>query len=89
MRETLLETAERGDLPLLVERLAAAQKNFISSIMDIDDQLIDEALWYARAGDLEEAKLRLRLRIRPKWHSEDECKAAYKKAMAAKRARAA
>lgn len=85
---TLLETAESGDLVHLTERLALACGNFQSgrSQLSDDERLLQEALWYARHDDLDEAKFRLRLRSRPKWHSEEECKAAYKKAMKEKRA---
>lgn len=86
---SLLETAQSGDLALLTERLT----HVVSSIgggtnrASIDEQLLQEALWYARHDDLEEATLRLRLRSRPKFRSERESEIAYKKAMKEKRAR--
>lgn len=81
--ETLLQTAERGDLPRLIERLKHAIQGHCSGRrpMDIGEQLLDEALFYARQGDIREAALRLRLRAQPKWSSQRECAAAYKKAM--------
>lgn len=89
MSETLLETARSRDMPRLVERLEHASRNQRSGRqpLTVPEQLVDEALWYAKAGDLAEATLRLERRAEPKWPSEKECQSAYKKAMAEKRAR--
>lgn len=87
--ESLLQIARRGDLALLIERLELVVRGFSStcvrSAMDEDDRLLDEALTYARLGDLAEATHRLRLRAEPKWRSEEACMDAYKKAMREKR----
>jgi hypothetical protein len=55
--------------------------------MSIEQQLTDEALSYARRGDFDEARHRLRLRDNPKWHSVEECQGQYDAAIAEKRAR--
>ena len=91
--ESLLQTARRGDLRLLTERLKGASRNIHSTsrggqTLTLTDCLIDEALYYARRGDLDEATLRLRLRGEPKFSSSAECEEAYAAAMADKRARA-
>lgn len=49
--------------------------------------LMREALEYAAIGNLEEAKLRVRNRFHPKFHSLQECHALYKEAMAEKSVR--
>lgn len=89
MSESLLDTAERRDIPFLIERLTSVVSDFNSGRFPMEDEekLIDEALWYAKAGDIDEAILRLRCCDRPKWYDEDECRKAYKKAMEAKRVR--
>lgn len=80
---TLLEMAESGDLAALTKRLADVVGGFGAgrSQMTESEQLIDEALTYARLGDLDEATFRLRLRAKPKWHSKEQCERAYEKAM--------
>jgi hypothetical protein len=89
--ETLLETAQRRDIPRLIERLEHATRNHRSGrhSLEVNEQLIDEALWYAKAGDIDEAIHRLRCRAQPKFSSLLACQAAYKKAMAEKPARTA
>jgi hypothetical protein len=64
MTETLLRVAERGDVAQLVERLdLAARSTHCTSTGGVplteDEKLIDEALWYARHGDIDEAKYRV------------------------------
>lgn len=91
-RETLIETARRGDLVRLTERLdhhsrithGTRERGGILLV----DQLIDEALTYAKLGDLDEATFRLRVRIEPKYRDINECRRRYRAAMAEKRARA-
>lgn len=86
MSETLLETARRGDLPLLIERLESRYR--YGGARTVIDQLGDEALSYAWRGDLDEATFRLRLIEEPKFASLWECERRYHEAMAEKRARA-
>lgn len=84
---TLLETAQSGNLVHLRERLQHVVDKFGScgGRMTIDEKLLDEALTFARLGDLDEATHLLRLRARPKYTTEDLCRAAYKRAMKEKR----
>lgn len=91
---TLLETALSGDLPRLRERLENASRRIHQTStggapLTESEQLIDEALVYARLGDLDEATHRLRLRAQPKFSSLILCEIKYAEAMAAKRAGAA
>jgi hypothetical protein len=90
MMETLLHTAQRRDLPRLIERLEYATNSHRSdrAPLEAGEQLLDEALWYAKAGDIDEAIFRLRCRDEPKFRSVSTCNSAYEKAMAEKRARA-
>ncbi|MBN9600861.1 MAG: hypothetical protein J0G28_14470 [Afipia sp.] len=81
---TLLEHAQSGDLAGLTERLDLLARRIIDEKGrggSVSDQLIVEAHYYATRGDLDEATLRLRLRARPKWRSEQECAHAYAEAM--------
>lgn len=69
---TLLETALSGNLPLLRERLQYVVHKFgkFGGKMTVDEKLLDEALTFARLGDLDEATHLLRLRARQKFPDE-------------------
>lgn len=93
MSETLLRIAERGDVALLIERLekvvgpmhaGRGGRNLSQS-----DLLLDEALWYAKRGEITDAIVRLEREAHPKFYSEQDCQRQYKIAMAEKHARAA
>lgn len=73
----------------LFERLRRRVARFGNSreSMTIEQKLTDEALTFARMGDFDEARYRIRLRDKPKWQSEQECRAAYDAAMKEKRGR--
>jgi hypothetical protein len=91
MRETLIQTARRGDIQRLTERLdyhsGITHSSQEGGGIPVVDQLIDEALIYAKLGDLDEATFRLRVRIEPKYRDINECRRKYRLAMAEKRAR--
>lgn len=88
---SLLATARRGDLPLVREILERLVRRFGvgAGQMSEGDQLLDEALTYARLGDLGETTHRLRLRSEPKWHDVRDCQRQYDQAIREKRAREA
>ncbi len=88
--KTLLETARSGDLANLIERLEHASRQTHETCtggvpLSESQRLIDEALTYAKLGDLDEATYRLRLRTEPKFTSAIACEHQYQLAMAEKR----
>lgn len=89
MSEGLLALARRGDLSRLLPALEMAVRRFgsVNSRVEMSDteKLIDEALTYARLGDLDEATHRLRLCYEPKFRSEAQCVRRYGEAMREKR----
>jgi hypothetical protein len=89
MTETILQTAKRGDLPKVRRRLEERVKRFGRGRerMSESEKLLDEALTFARMGDLDEVVLLLERRAHPKWSSHVECEMAYQSAMAEKSAR--
>jgi hypothetical protein len=86
---TILELAREGNRQALLDRLEPIVRRIHltgtrAQELPEHDKLMEEALTYARLGDLDEAAHRLKLWHEPKWHSPAECLAAYLAAMAEK-----